>query len=463
MRFRVSIPLIVLSLAALCSAGCDRLNQTQASSKPKASASRSSASTDFAAAMVESMAYIERVELPGASVRGFETTQLMAKVGGYVKEIKTIDGEEIDVGTMVTKGAELAVLDVPEMMDQLTEKNALVAQAGSLVAQADAVIKQRVAGIAQRNAEVKQTEAQLKEKNALLSLSMAKKKRIEDLVNKQTIGAENLDEVRYAVDAANAAIAAVEAEIETANANVKAAEADLEKANADKLSAEEAVNVALASVDELKTLFGYTTITAPFAGVITKRLVDHGAFVRPATSNSGAMPLFEITRIDKVRVLASVPNVQAGKVQVGQKAIFHSIGGVPGVRIAGTVTRIAHALDPESRMMRIEVHFKNPLEQPASGRTILLQPGMFGSVTVVIKEWEDLAIVPTSALRTDDTGQAYVFLVGADHVAQRQNVDIAFNDAKSVGLSDGVKPGKIVVTQNVDKVKDGQLIPANSQ
>ena len=458
--------LIVVSLTAFCSLGCDQLNQTAASNTPKAPAGRSSTSNEFATAMVESKPYTEKVELPGASVRGFETTRLMAKVGGYVKAIKTIDGEEIDVGTMVTKGAELAILDVPEMMDQLTEKNALVEQANSIVAQADAVIEQREAGIDQRNAEVKQAQAQHQEKIALLKFSMAKSKRIEDLVSQGTIGDENLDEVRYAVDAANAAIAAVNADIETANANVKSAIADLKKANADKLSTQEHVKVAQASVDELKTLIGYATITAPFTGIITKRMVDHGAFVRPATSNSGAMPLFEITRIDKVRVVASVPNVQAAKVQVGQNAIFHNIGGIAGVRIVGKVTRIAHTLDPESRMMRIEVHFKNPLEQPASGRTILLQPGMFGSVTVVLKEWESLAVVPTGAIETDNMGQSYVFLVvdsGSGRVAQRQNVGIAFNDANSVGLSSGVKPGETVVTKNIDQVKDGQPIPANSQ
>lgn len=451
MRFPFANALMALSLAAVCGTGCDQVNDPEGDAGAAAPAGPKAIPT----ASVENRSFA--LELPGASIRGFESTRLMAQVGGYVKEIREVDGEEVDVGTIVEKGMELAELYVPEMRDQLKEKKAMVSQANSVVLQAEAVIKQREAGVEQRAAEEKQAAAELDEKNALLKLALAKQKRIEDLVKKQTIGAENLDEARYAVDAANAAIVAVKAGIETAKANVKAAAADLDKAQADKDIATEEVKVAEAKVDELTTRIGFATITAPFTGVITKRLVDHGAFVRPATSNSGAMPLFEITRIDKVRVVVSVPNVQASKVQVGQDADVHSIGGLGGDRISGKITRIAGALDPESRMMHVEMHFSNPLKQDDSDRTISLVPGMFGTVSVAVSEWEDLAVVPTTAIGSDENGK-YVVVV-SDGKAVRQRVTIAYDDAKIVGISSGVKPGKMVVIQDVETIEDGQAIP----
>lgn len=456
MRLRLSKTLIVISLVGVCGSGCNQTNQPDAAGNPQ-SPDSSSTTKSVATTMVESKTFVERVELPGASIRGFESTKLMAKVGGYVKEIKSIDGEEIDVGTVVEKGAELAVLAVPEMQDELAGMNALVEHADSLVSQADAVIRQREAGIDQQKAQEKQAQAELEEKNALLKLALAKQKRIEDLVRKQTIGAENLDEARFVVDAASAAIAAVQASIETAKVNVKAAVADLEKAKADKTSAQGEVKVAQAKVCELKTQIGYATITAPFAGVITKRLVDHGAFVRPATSDSGAMPLFEITRIDKVRVVASVPNIQAGRVRVGQKADVHSIGGLPGDRIPGTITRIAGALDPESRMMQVEMHFSNPLKLESSDREISLMPGMFGTVSVVVNEWQDLAVVPATAIGVE--GDQRFVVVIADGKATRQPVTIAYDDARNVGISSGVKPGKTVVERGVDQIANGNSFP----
>jgi len=386
MRFRVLIPLFVLSLAASGSSGCNQPDPPNAVSQQAAPAKTppmpAAPAVEAIAAAGPDIPHQKRVELPGASVRGFETTQLMAKLGGYVQTIGQVGEEEIDVGSYVKKGTVLAVLSVPEMENQLAEKEALVRQADSVVKQSEAVIRQRDAGLDQRNSEVRQAEAQLKEKEALLTLSQAKRDRILDLISKGRIGAENRDEVVFAVSAAEAAIAAVNADIETARANVKAAEADQDKAQADKLSAEEHVKVAQAAADQLTTLLQYATIQAPFDGVITHRLVDRGAFVRSATSNSGAMPLFEITRIDKVRVIAWVPNSQVAGIQAGQQTSFDSIGGLPGAQLNGTVTRIAKTLDSDSRMMRLEVHFPNPTKDAVTGAPVYLKPGMFGRLTV---------------------------------------------------------------------------------
>jgi HlyD family secretion protein len=463
MRIRISsLPILGLALATLVCSGCGPEASDEASN-PAAAGPTKKPAGEFGTTMVTAKSYVEKVELPGASVQGFERTQLMSKIGGYVKEIKKINDEEVDVGTRVKKGDVLAILDVPELLDQLAEKKALVRQAKSEVEKADAVIKQMQAGIMQREAEVKQANAARVEKNALLSFSQAKKKRIVDLVNQGTIGRDNLDEVTFAVEAAAAAITAAQADIETAEANVKAAQADLEKAKADKSSTEEHVKVAEAISSETQTMLGYANITAPFSGVITKRHIDHGAFVRPATSNSGAMPLFEITRIDMVRVAVSVPNVDTSKIKVGQKTFVHSIGGILGVSIRGSVTRMSHALDPDSRMMGLEVHLKNPLKQPNGDREVTLRPGMYGSVTVIVKEWEDLPVVPSGAIQTDASGQTYVYVVNGERIANRQDVEVAFNDAEFVGLRSGVSPGKTVVSQNASNVKDGQSIPANSK
>ena len=148
MRFPITQCLLASALAVVSLAGCDQVNSS--GSEDEGGAAAPAGPKTIPIAMVESKSFVQRVELPAASVRGFETTRLMAQVGGYVKEIKTVGGEEIDVGTFVEKDTELAVIDVPEMQDQLTEKTAMVAQANSVVSLAGAVIKQREAGVDQR-------------------------------------------------------------------------------------------------------------------------------------------------------------------------------------------------------------------------------------------------------------------------------------------------------------------------
>jgi len=190
--------------------------------------------------------------------------------------------------------------------------------------------------------------------------------------------------------------------------------------------------------------------------VIARRMVDHGAFVRPAT-NSVAQPLFEITRNDKVRIVASVPVAKAPQVKLDQDVVCHTIGGLPGVRIAAKVTRSTVVLDHESRMLRIDVHCTNPLDVMETDRQVNLQPGMFCTVTVTLRHWDELPVVPTSAVASDEYGNPYVMVVESG-LCRRQNVTIAFDDAIEVGLSSGIEVGAILVQRDIASLAEGQEV-----
>ncbi len=406
---------------------------------------------------VKGVKYTKKIELPGSSVLGMETSKLLSRVGGYVEEIKKIDGKEIDIGSLVKKNTPLALIAIPELQDELTEKRAKVEQAKSAEGQANAAITQAEALIRQRIAEVTQAESHRSEKKALLSLQNIKLKRVQGLVEQGSIGEENLDEAKYAVKAAQSALDSVTADEKAAQANLSAAKAGKEKAIADKASATANFKVATAIAKRAETMVGFATVRAPFDGIITKRFVDHGAFVRPATSNSGAMPLFEVSRIDKVRVMVSVPNSRASSVKVGQKIVFYDIEGLPGVAVDGTVTRSSNTLDTKTRMMRIDIVFNNPVKKNSSEEKIHLQTGMYGTVSVLIKEWKSLTVVPVSAVQRDQLEQPYVIVV-SDNVCHKKPVEIVFNDAKTVGIESNIKVGEIVVLNPAGNLKDGQKI-----
>jgi len=239
------------------------------------------------------------------------------------------------------------------------------------------------------------------------------------------------------------------------------AAADVIKASADIQSAKAQVKVVAAALSRVKTLMAYSKIDAPFPGIITKRMVDHGTFVRPAGSNSGAVPLFEITRVDKVRVKTSVPSVKASRVSIGQKALLHSIGGLPGISVAGSITRSSGAFEAGTRMLPIEVHFINPAKDTETGEDVWLKPGMFGTLEIAVQSWSEespLPVVPVSAIATDADGDNYVMVVDERSTCKKQPVDIAFNDAVKIGISRGLQVGQTVVTSNVESLKDGQTI-----
>ena len=449
------LPVCGVAASLVLATGCGLSNDNDASARPVSGSPQSGSGTEAQSGSepemvrVQGREYRETVDLPGASVRGFERTQVKAKLGGYVRQIGSLDGQQIDIGSKVRQGTTLAILDIPEMEDDIREKTALVEQAQSAVAQADAAINEAQAEVRQKQAVAEQTRSHRAEKEALLRLAETRLERVSSLAVSGVIGAENIDEARYRVDAAMASLASIEADVKAADTSVRATQAKLVGARADKSNAVVNVKVAQARLNRLQTLAKYATITAPFDGIITRRMIDHGDLVLPGENNSAAMPVFEITRIDRVRVTASVPTAKVGSIEPGQPVVFHSIGGLPGRAFEGVITRSAGALD-STRKMPIEVDFTNPVTDVHSGEAIVLTPGRYGTLTVVRREWgpdNTVPVVPTSAMGTDDHGQTFV-VVRTTAGFERRTVRIAFNDAINVGISDGLAVGEQVVDRN---------------
>ena len=254
--------------------------------------------------------------------------------------------------------------------------------------------------------------------------------------------------------AAKAGASDKEADVVAAAIDVKAAEASVKKSIADKNSMAAKVAVSQAALAHVKTMMQYGTIRAPFSGIITKRMVDHGSFVSSGDS-SVAKPIFELTRIDRVRVIVSVPNNKVSRVAPGMEAAFHSIGGLAGKTFAGKITRTAGTLDEKTRSMRIEVEFVNPVKDVRTGEEIVLKPGLFGTLSVATQSWSDdkpLAVIPTSALGSSGSGNYFVVVVNGE-TPVKKDVQVVFNDAISVGVAGDVKIGDRVLVGGLNEYK----------
>src|SRR5262249_48179972 len=121
--------------------------------------------------------------------------------------------------------------------------------------------------------------------------SQEKHNRTTQMVASRTLAQELAEETKNQLEAARSGWKASQAQIETKQAKLVATEADLKLADA-------RIEVAQAEVNRLKVLVGYATITAPFDGIVTRRLVDRGVMVKDI-----ATPLVTVARIDMVRVL----------------------------------------------------------------------------------------------------------------------------------------------------------------
>jgi len=326
-----------------------------------------------------------------ATLEAFEEADLFAKVSGYLSDVR------VDIGDHVKAGQMLAVIDVPEMEQELAE------------AKAQLESKQSSLELARR---------QLDHYKANITLQNALLRRREELgAEGHFISDRTLDEVR---------------------AGAEIAKADLSVAEANRALAANQVDVAAATVERIKTLLAYTRIVAPFDGVVARRLVNRGDLVQVATTATRTTPsagsLFTVQRIDTIRVFCDVPENDVPHLHVGDPAIVKP-SGFDGKPFAGTVTRFSRRLDPETRNMRTEIDLSNPDER--------LYPGMYAEVSLEMDQRLDALTVPAAAVGSDGDGN-FVYTI-TDNRITRLAIKIGLTDNGRIEVTAGLSEETPVV------------------
>ncbi|MBC8351426.1 MAG: efflux RND transporter periplasmic adaptor subunit [Planctomycetes bacterium] len=425
----------MIALPLAINVGCDGPAGQQTTSSGQAGPTRVESVT------VTKQTLKQTIEMSG-TIEGDETVDLYAKVGGFLEEIT------VDIGDRVEAGQILARLSIPEMERDIAHQEASVNSAQAMVQQTQAGIRQAEAQLVSGDAAVEEARSQRSEKEAEHRLRQAEFERTKQLVDSGSLLAKKLDEAKFNLESAAAALKSVDARVRSAEAQLVAMQADIERAKLDSTGAEAGVAVAVSDLDRTTTMLEYATIKSPFAGLITKRMVDPGAFIQPALRNSGAKPLLTVTGTSVVRLRLDLPMGEVQWLDRGDPAVFDRINALPGETFEGTVTRYSSTLDPVSRTMRVEIDLPN-----SDGR---LSPGYYGNVTLVLNEFENVPTVPASAVMTDPEG-AFVYAV-EDQKCRRQAVTTGYADGSIVGIESGLKGGETVVRSGGGQLSDGQPV-----
>jgi len=287
-----------------------------------------SAATTVAAARVRRADLVRTVTL-AAEFRPFQEVSVHAKVAGYVRSIR------VDVGDHLKAGETIAILEVPELADDLHRATAATEGARE---------------------ELRRAQAHHDELHQL---------------------AERLEKV-------------------AAQRPNLVAQQDVDSARDQDLGGEAALAAARHSVEEdeagesrIHTMLGYAVITAPFDGVVTRRFADTGALIQAGTSsNTQAMPVVDLAEDRLLRLVfplpeSAVPFVRDGTaVQIDVQAVHRTI--------TGRVARLAGQVDRATRTMQTEVDVPNA--------ALELAPGMYATVTVTLEQRRGALSVPVHAV-----------------------------------------------------------------
>jgi RND family efflux transporter MFP subunit len=209
------------------------------------------------------------------------------------------------------------------------------------------------------------------------------------------------------------------------------------------------LDIARANLERTETLLNFAKITAPFSGIITKRMVDPGAFIPAATAGSTpqSAAILTIADFSTVRVQVAVPEVESSLVATGE-TVRINVDGLPGRSFDGKITRFSYALDDASKTMLAEIELPNP--------KLELRPGMYATVKIGIEQKSDALLIPVDALVTERAGTS-VFIL-ADGKAKKIPVKTGFNDGVSVEIASGLKPDASVILVGKRTLNDGQPV-----
>jgi RND family efflux transporter MFP subunit len=215
-----------------------------------------------------------------------------------------------------------------------------------------------------------------------------------------------------------------------------------ERRSAD-VQAQATLAAADANVARLRDLQGFKRITAPFAGIITKRNVDVGDLI----DAGGARPLFVLTQSDPLRVYVDVPQTYAHLVKVGQKVTIAQ-NEIRDRTFEGQVARTAGSIDTTSRTMQIEVALPN--------RDGTLLPGAYVQVSLPLQAGKE-TVIPTNALMFRSEGLRVASVDNAGKV-KLVPIKVGRNFGQSVEVLEGIRGGERLVMNPSDSLAEGDVV-----
>jgi len=333
----------------------------------------------------------------------FQEVDVYAKVSGYIQKLY------VDYGTHVKQGQVLAVLEIPELQQQLQQDQASV-----------------------RRSDQELTRAR------------------EDLNRAQSAyTVANLTYTRLAEVQKSRPELVSQEEIDVAKGKDLEAYADMSAQKAALAAAEEALLAAKAALGKDQAMFDYARMTAPFDGVITQIYAFTGALL-PAgtTSNKGDSALCRLSQNDLLRLVIPVPERAVPNIQIGEPVAVN-VSGMDRT-FEGKIIRFSDQIDLTTRTMHTEVDVPNPKYQ--------LVPGMYASVKIPLHAAAKVLTVPVQAFQAGSEGKGVVLVVGPGNKIERREVSVGLQSATDVEILSGLQENEAVIFGSLSQYRPGQIV-----
>jgi RND family efflux transporter MFP subunit len=222
-------------------------------------------------------------------------------------------------------------------------------------------------------------------------------------------------------------------EYDEVKARAQSAAASAEAARAQRLQAK-------AAVAQAQSGFNYTSIRAPFNGVVIERRVDPGALASPGA------PVMTVESTGRFRLETTVDEASLRFVHMGE-TVPVSLDAYPGESLIGRVTQIVPAADPSSRTFLVKI------ELPSSK---FVRSGLFGRAQFSRGERSAILIPSTSVVHRG--ALVGVFAVGQNQLAELRYVTLGNPVGDRVEVLSGLSMNDVIVSSPGDRELGGKQV-----
>jgi len=421
-----NVSAILLSLAVLvATAAC---NRSQAQAPPAGAQLRPIAVTTGRA---EARAVQRAVETSGSLTAWDEVVAKSEQQG-------TIARLHADLGDRVAAGAVLAEYDRREFQLAVDQAQAELNGTRENLARARANATATEAQLRRVRDTLATLEADVARAQSQLDWTASEMERTKQLFARDLIAARDVDSARNQYNIAAAQLTAAKMAVAQHPDQVRVAEAQLLSDQAAVKNAEALVRQREATLALAQKRLGDTTVRAPIAGLIAKRHLNAGEFVKDNTA------LFTLVVANPLKYVGTVPERQAPELHDGQ-TLRLTVEAYGDKAFTGTVTRLAPAVDVQTRTLVLEARVPN--------QDGALRPGFFAKGSVLTRQDPAAVFVPGESV-TSIAGITKVFVV-ADGRAQERLVRLGARQGTWVEIADGVKAGETVATSNLAALFNG--------
>jgi HlyD family secretion protein len=415
------------------------------------------------------------------TIRAPLNVNVAAKVSGRIELLQVHEGDRVKRGQLLVK------IDPEELAAQERERAAALRVAEARVAEArlgrqpqsaqtQAAIDQAEADLSAARAEMKAAEASadsrraearhaVAEARARLENDEARLRRLEALLEKGFVAAQEVDTARSAAAVSQASVSAalerekltdeqVKADLEVAREGFKRAQARLRLARANRAqddmygdrvrSLAAAVAQEEAALANARAARSQTVVRAPIDGFVSARLMDPGAMATPGQT------ILTLVDIRTVWAEASVSEEHAGTIRLNDPVTV-TLDALPGARMVGRVIQVNPAANPQSRAFTVRVSLDNAAQR--------IKPGMFGRARFVLERRPNALVVPHEAV-IGTPEEAHLFVVERE-TARRVTVTVRSKQgpwAEVSPTSGALRAGQQVVTIGQQRLEDGAAV-----